>query len=48
MIERIPEFIDSADAPNTASNELSSRTNKNFGRRFVIVSFRYLNSPRDA
>lgn len=48
VVERVPDFIDPADRADTATGDLSSGANKNFGRRFVIVSFRYLNSPREA
>jgi len=48
VVERVPDFIDPADSAHTAINALSKTANRNFGRRFVIVSFRYLNSPGDA
>lgn len=40
--QRVPEFVDPADAPETASNLLTSTTNKTFGRRINIASFRWL------
>lgn len=48
VVERVPDFIDSTDSADTALSALSKTANRNFGRRFVIVSFRYLNSPGDA
>lgn len=41
IIQRLPEFIDPADAPTVT--ELSV-TNQRFGRRFAVLSFRWLSS----
>ncbi|HKK30720.1 MAG TPA: hypothetical protein VKA18_10055, partial [Alphaproteobacteria bacterium] len=42
VVQRVPEYIDStADAPETIARDLSP-TNKKFGRKFKIVSFRWL------
>ena len=43
-VQRVPEFIDPADRPETAHAALGSPANKNFGRRFQIVSFRWMNA----
>jgi hypothetical protein len=48
VVERVPDFIDSTDTAATPVSALTLPVNQTFGRRFVIVSFRYLNSPRDA
>lgn len=45
VVQRMPEFVDSSNPPHAAVAELSP-VNKTFGRRFSIVSFRYL-SPRE-
>jgi hypothetical protein len=41
-VQRMPEFIDPANAPETATASLNP-ANKAFGRRMVITSFRWLN-----
>ncbi len=43
VVQRLPEFVDSADAPETATTSLSRPMNQAFGRRFRIVAFRWLN-----
>ncbi len=40
VVQRTPEFVDSTDAPETAAD--LSATNTAFGRKFSIVSFRWL------
>ena len=42
VVQRFPEFIDHADEAGTAADSLTSNANKAFGRRFEIVSFRWL------
>ncbi|MEK7949837.1 hypothetical protein [Luteolibacter soli] len=42
VVQRFPEFIDSADKADTVTASLSSKANKSFGRRFEMVSFRWL------
>lgn len=42
VVERDRNFIDPADKPQTPVASLSSDTNKTFGRRYEIVSFRWL------
>ena len=44
VIQRIPDWIDPTDDVAVAPALLTSRTNRDFGRRFVINSFRWLNS----
>lgn len=44
VVQRVPDFVDPSDAAHEPVPE--SKTNLNFGRRFKIVSFRYLN-PRE-
>jgi hypothetical protein len=43
-VQRIPEYIDTADEPHIKQSELTSEANKNYGRRFTITQFRWLNS----
>jgi hypothetical protein len=42
VVQRTPEFVDPADPPEIAIDQLTSQANRDFGRRFTIVSFRYL------
>lgn len=42
IVQRVPEFLDPSDAPETAISALSSNANKTFGRRFKMVLFRWL------
>lgn len=42
VVQRVPEFIDPADKAATPVSSLTSQANKTFGRRFEIVSFRWL------
>lgn len=41
IVQRTPEFVDASDAPDTAVASLKA-SNKSFGRRFELVSFRWL------
>ena len=43
-IQRVPEFIDPADKADTTTDALTSLANQTFGRRFQIVSFRWLSA----
>ena len=42
-VERTPDYIDPADARTVLPSDLQSNANKTFGRRFQIVSFRWMN-----
>ncbi|MES2475089.1 MAG: hypothetical protein V4640_04865 [Verrucomicrobiota bacterium] len=42
-VQRIPEYVDSTNPPETAQSNLTLN-NVNFGRRFTITSFRWLNA----
>ena len=42
VVQRIPEWVDPADAVETAPTALQSTANKIFGRRFLITSLRWL------
>lgn len=42
VVQRVPDYIDSIDAADTAPANLASTANLRFGRRFEIVSFRWL------
>jgi len=46
VVQRTHGFIDPVDPPETAVDDLSSNSNKEFGRRFAIISFRWL-SPEE-
>lgn len=47
VVERVPDFLDPADAAATPLLSLTANVNKTFGRRLVVVCFRYLQSPED-
>jgi hypothetical protein len=42
VVQRMPEYVSSADQSHVAPAALSSEANRTFGRRFTIVSFRWL------
>jgi hypothetical protein len=42
VVQRVPDYIDSADKAEIAPASLTSAANRNFGRRFQMVSFRWL------
>ncbi|MEO5716036.1 MAG: pilus assembly PilX N-terminal domain-containing protein [Luteolibacter sp.] len=42
-VQRVPAFVDGANAPEAVSTTLSP-VNVSFGRRFVVTSFRWLNA----
>jgi hypothetical protein len=42
VIQRVPDYVDPADTPEIPTLSLTSQANINFGRRFTIVSFRWL------
>jgi hypothetical protein len=42
IVQRTPGYIDPRDAPGVAPDTLSAIQNQQFGRRFEIVSFRWL------
>jgi hypothetical protein len=44
VVQRTPDYVDSRDDASTPPQNLSENTNKTFGRRFEIVSFRWLSS----
>ena len=44
VVQRMPEYVSPEDKSYVAPAALSSETNRVFGRRFVIVSFRWLSS----
>jgi hypothetical protein len=43
VVERDRNYVDPADAPEILPTALTSRANRDFGRRFDIISFRWLN-----
>jgi hypothetical protein len=45
VVQRTPEYLDSRDPPHTAPSNLKPRgINAEFGRRFEIISFRWLSA----
>ena len=46
VVQRLPEFVDSSDAAETPLATLVSEANESFGRRFQILSLRWL-SPSE-
>jgi len=42
-VQRTPEYVDSTDPVHFRHAELGSSANRTFGRKFQIVSFRWLN-----
>ena len=44
VVQRQHDFVDDSDTPTTAIDSLQSVTNQAFGRRFKIVSFRWLSN----
>ncbi len=44
VVQRLPVYIDPLDAAHAKQSDLQSPTNKNFGRKSEIISFRWLNS----
>jgi hypothetical protein len=42
VVQRVPDFVDPSDAPETMMASLTSTSNKTFGRRFNVMSFRWL------
>ncbi len=41
-VQRCPDYVDSTDLPSETLGTLTSTNNKNFGRRFRVVSIRWL------
>ena len=41
-LQRLPDYLDPTDSPDISFNQLGSIVNQRFGRRFVMVSFRWL------
>ena len=41
-VQRIPDYVDPGDRNHVATKDLTKDANKTMGRRFNIVSFRYL------
>ena len=46
IVQRLPEYLDTSDAPEVKPENLQSLANERFGRRFNITSFRWL-SPEE-
>jgi len=45
-VQRLPDYVNTTDSAETALGSLTSNLNKTMGRRFQVVSFRWL-SPSD-
>jgi hypothetical protein len=45
VVQRLPEYLDPADAPQAAFGELTSTVNRRYGRKFIVKSFRWLEPP---
>ena len=46
VVRRIPDYLDTSESPETARAQLTALPNRRFGRRFEVVSFRWL-SPEE-
>lgn len=46
IVQRVPEYLDPVDDPELKPEQLQEESNKHFGRRFNITSFRWL-SPEE-
>lgn len=44
IVQRTPDYLDAADANYLKQDELTSERNQNFGRKFTILQFRWLNA----
>jgi hypothetical protein len=42
IVQRVPDYLDPTDDPETSPEDLTSALNLQFGRKFRIVSFRWL------
>jgi hypothetical protein len=42
-VQRVPDYLDSADEPEIQDLALRSTANRTFGRKFKVVGFRWLN-----
>ena len=42
LVQRVPEYLDAVDAPEVSPIDLSSEINRTGGRRFKVISFRWL------
>ena len=42
VVQRVPEYLDSLDAPEVSPLDLASEVNRTGGRRFKVISFRWL------
>ena len=46
VVQRVPDYLDSSDEPELTQDQLRSEANQQFGRRFILTSFRWL-SPEE-
>jgi len=44
VVQRMPYYIDPSDPPQIAADKLTSAVNKQFGRKYNLASFRWLDS----
>ncbi len=47
VVQRVPDYLDPVDSAEVAQARLESTVNRNFGRRFIIKSFRWLSDNRE-
>jgi len=47
VVQRVPDYIDSADSAEIAQASLKSAVNRSFGRRFIVKSLRWLADSRE-
>jgi len=45
VVQRMPAYVDPADAPETPPDDLQSAVNRHFGRDLRIVDFRWIDPP---
>ena len=44
VVQRTPEYVDPADPDHAKQEDLTSSSNEIFGRKFIVVQFRWLNA----
>jgi hypothetical protein len=42
VVQRVPEYLDAADAPEVLPADLTSAVNRAGGRKYKVISFRWL------
>jgi len=44
VVQRLPDYLDETDSPEIKQADLTSDTNKTFGRKLQVIGFRWLNA----